>query len=73
MATMTLDDLKSMKCATITPKDAASVIGCDAQYIRTAAHENPKRLGFNTIVYGSRTRIPRLAFIQFMEGQAVET
>ena len=64
---MTLDDIKSMDRETITPAIAAAVIGCDPQGIRIAAHEEPQSLGFPVMVMGSRTKIPRRAFIKFME------
>lgn len=64
---MTLEDLRAMERETITPSIAASVIGCDPNGIRLAAHREPESLGFPVIVMGSRTKIPRLAFIEFME------
>lgn len=64
---MTLEDLKTMDRETITPAIAATVIGCDPNSIRIAAHREPDSLGFPVIVIGSRTKIPRRAFIQFME------
>lgn len=64
---MTLDHLKAMECETITPAVAAAVIGCDPQAIRVAAHTEPESLGFPVIPIKSRTKIPRRAFIQFME------
>ena len=67
---MTLDDIKSMTKATITPAAAAAVLGCDPHYIRVAAREQPQLLRFQTIVIGSRVKIPRIAFINFMEGKS---
>lgn len=64
---MTLDHIKAMECETITPAVAAAVIGCDPQAIRIAAHTEPESLGFPVVVMGTRTRIPRRAFIRFME------
>lgn len=65
---MTLQDLKMLDKEIITPAVAAQVIGCDPQYIRVAARQCPKNLGFPVIVMGTKTRIPRLAFIKFLEG-----
>ena len=64
---MTLDDIKAMDRETITPAIAAQVLGMDPHYIRIVARRTPERLGFPTIVYNSRTKIPRRAFIKFME------
>ncbi len=65
---MTLQDLKNLRKDIITPAEAAQVIGCDPHYIRVQARSDPKMLGFPVVVIGSRTKIPRLPFIQFMEG-----
>lgn len=65
---MTLQELKTLDKDIITPAIAAQVIGCDPQYIRVAAHKCPEQLGFPVIVMGTRTRIPRLAFVKFLEG-----
>ena len=64
---MTLDELKTMDRETITPDVAASVLNCDPQSIRIVARTEPENLGFPVIVIRSRTKIPRRAFIEFME------
>ena len=53
----------------MTPVEAASVLGCDAHYLRIVARTNPAGLGFKVIVYGHQTRIPRLPFIKYLEAQ----
>lgn len=65
---MILEDLKAMDRETITPAIAAAVIGCNPHSIRIVAHREPQNLGFPVIVMGSRTKIPRRAFIAFLEG-----
>ncbi len=62
---MTLDNIKAMKKEYITPKIAASIIGCDPQGIRIAAHTEPESLGFPVCVMQTRVRIPRRPFIDF--------
>lgn len=64
---MTLEDIKKMDCETITPAVAAQVLGMNPHYIRVAARTKPELLGFPTIVYQSRTKIPRRAFIRYLE------
>lgn len=64
---MSLDDIKAMECETITPNVAAAILNCDPQSIRVVAHTEPESLGFPVIVMRSRTKIPRRAFIEFME------
>lgn len=65
---MTLDELRGLDRETITPAIAARVLGCDPQWIRVAAHQDRSLLGFPVVVLNSRVKIPRLAFIKFMEG-----
>lgn len=65
---MNLNDIKAMECDTLKPSEVASVLHCNPQWVREAARTRPDLLGFPTIVYGSRTLIPREAFIRYMEG-----
>lgn len=65
---MTLDDLKKMERETITPAIAAEVLGMDPRWIRLTARAHPEWLGFPVVVYQSRTKIPRKAFIRYCEG-----
>ena len=69
---MTLNEIRGMAKETLSPAIVAGVIGCDPQSIRLAARVAPERLGFPTIVMGSRVLIPRQAFLQFMEGEKKE-
>ena len=66
---MTLQEGKNMDKEVITPAIAAKVINCDPHYIRVAAHNRPELLGFPVTLIGSRVKIPRLAFIRYMEGR----
>lgn len=63
----TLSDLKAMTEDFVRADDIAPIIGAHPQAIRKAAREYPWRLGFPTTSYGSRTVIPRLPFIKFVE------
>lgn len=65
---MTLSELKGLDRDVITPAQAAKVLKCDPQYIRAAAHQCPKLLGFPVVLIRKRVKIPRLAFIRYMEG-----
>lgn len=65
---MTLQEIKALDRDVITPVQAAGVLGCDPHFIRLAARECPERLGFPVCVIGSRTKIPRVPFIRFVEG-----
>lgn len=66
---MTLEDLRYMNCEVLTPEIVAKIIKCDPHWIRITARNNPSRLGFPVILIGNRVKIPRLAFIQRMEGK----
>lgn len=68
MNVMTLDEIKNIQREVLTPSEVASVIGCDGQDVRVAARTNPKGLGFPVICIGSRVKIPKAAFVTFMEG-----
>ena len=63
---MTLEDMIRLEKPFVTPQDVADVLQCSAQIIRIQARDNPEALGFPVIRIGSRTKIPRKAFIQFM-------
>ena len=66
---MTLDEIRNSTKEVLTPAEVAPILGCDPQDIRVAARMAPERLGFNVAVIGSRVKVPRLAFIRWMEGQ----
>lgn len=65
---MTLDEIKSSSKEVLTCKDVADVLACNPATLHMQAVEQPWRLGFPVIVMGSRVKIPRLAFINFMNG-----
>ena len=65
---VTLDEVRELRTDIITPAQAAQVLGCDPAYIRVAARDAPEQLGFPVVRIGSRTKIPREAFVRYMEG-----
>ena len=66
---MTLDEIRNSTKEVLTPAEVAPMLGCDPQDIRVAAKQHPERLGFNVAVIGTRVKVPRLAFIRWMEGE----
>lgn len=66
---MTLDEIKASDKSVLTPAEVAEVLGCDPQDVRVAARQRPDLLGFNVAVIGTRVKVPRLAFIRWMEGE----
>ena len=65
---MTLSDIKAMDKDMLTPDEVGQIVGCSGQVIRVTAKNAPQKLGFPVICVGSRTRIPRIAFIRYCEG-----
>lgn len=63
---MTLEEIKASDKIMLVPTDVCTLLGCDAHSIRLQAQENPDKLGFNVVVIGRRTLIPRVPFIKFM-------
>lgn len=67
---MTLDDLRRIDKDFLIPREVASVLGCNPYAISVEAREGT--LPFPYIRTGTRTRIPRLGFIAWMEGRNTE-
>lgn len=71
---LTIDDLKKMDKPFIGPEEAAAVIGCTSTSIRVSAKQQVETgkqyLGFPFSRMGTRTFIPRLPFIKYIEGGA---
>ena len=63
-----LEAIKAKDDLMITPDEAAPVLGVDAHSIRLQAKEDPHKPGFRVSRIGSRTLIPRLPFISWVEG-----
>lgn len=66
---MTLDEIRNSTKEVLTPADIADVLNADPQAIRVCARQRPQELGFHVSVIGIRVKIPRLAFIRWMEGK----
>ena len=69
MPKMTLEELKELPKETITPQEAAAVMGCAPYYINKKGKNDPNGLGFPVYFSGNRRKIPKRAFIKFMEGE----
>lgn len=66
---MTLEEIRNSTKTMLTPADIAPVLGADAQDIRLTARLHPERLGFPVTVIKTRTKIPRLGFLNWLEGR----
>lgn len=61
---MTIDDIEAMDKTTITPKEAAGVLGCMPYYINVKARAGT--LEFPAFFSGNRLKILREPFIRFV-------
>lgn len=52
----------------ITPAEAAPLLGSSAQDIRVAARQRPDMIHFPFTFVGSRMKIPRIPFLEFLIG-----
>lgn len=66
---MTLEQLESLETEVLTCKQVGEVLGMDQTTLHLQAVEDPERLGFPVVVAGTRVKIPRRAFINFMKGE----
>ena len=70
---MTLDEIKASTKEMLTPSDVAAVLGVDAYSISLQVKQDKENgvnsFPFPTIRIGTRTKIPRRAFIKAMEGE----
>ena len=66
---MTLEEIRNSTKEMLTPADIAPVLGCDPQDIRTTAKVAPHMLGFPVCVIGSRTKVPKAGFLNWLEGK----
>ena len=65
---MTLSEMKGVSRDYLTPKEVAGCLGCTPYAINQQAAADAGKLGFPVIMVGKRVKIPRVAFIRFMEG-----
>ena len=65
---MTLRDIAELDKEVLTCKDVAPILGYGEYQIHQQAKERPELLGFPVIVIGNRVKIPKGAFIAFMNG-----
>lgn len=65
----TLQDVMEMQEDTITPAIAGDVLGCTGHLLGRMCHEEPEKIQFNFQCIGVRTIIPRMAFVNWMQGR----
>lgn len=69
---MTLQEIENSTKEVLTCTDVAPVLRCNPATLHMQAIEQPWRLGFPVIVMGSRVKIPRKPFLNFMNGGVTE-
>ena len=65
---MTLEQIAQIPDEILTCQQVAPILKADPGTIHQQAIEMPWLLGFPVIVAGRRVKIPKRAFIRFMEG-----
>ena len=68
---ITLDDIKRMDKELLTVQDVEKLLKINGTTIRKAAREHRETLGFPVMLFGKdgkQVRIPRRAFVRFLEG-----
>ena len=66
---MTLEEMRTLDREWLSPKEVASVLGCNAQGLRVWAKQCPEQLGFPVIIVKSRVKIPRKPFLTYLTGR----
>lgn len=64
---LTVDDIKKLPDEFLTPEQVSGVIGCMPYSLNLQAKEDITKLGFPACLIGTRLRVPRKAFIRWME------
>ena len=70
---MTLTEIMELDREYLLPREVAEIMGCDAQDVRVAARQRPDLLGFPVCIVGSRVKVPKRAFVAWMEGNSSGT
>lgn len=66
---MNIEEMKGLGKDYLTPKEVAGCLGCTAYAINQQAASDASKLGFQVVIIGKRVKIPRKAFVRFMEGE----
>lgn len=65
---MTIQEIEQSNKEMLIPTDIAPILGCDAHAIRLQARDDPKRLGFPVVLVGTRVKIPKAGFLNYLKG-----
>lgn len=67
-----MEELLASNKAYLTPCEVAGVLGTTDQQVRVCARQRPDLLGFPTIIMGSRVKIPRIPFLEYLGVKGAE-
>lgn len=70
---LTFEEIKGLDKEMLTPMEVCGVLGCAPYSINVMARQAPELLGFPVTVIGKNVRVPRRAFINFIEGKKEKT
>ena len=62
----TMADLVHCPKEFFTPQQVADVLGCDPQYLRITARQQPHLMQFPFQIVGNRVKFPKRPFLQYM-------
>ncbi|MBE6943831.1 MAG: hypothetical protein E7453_06175 [Ruminococcaceae bacterium] len=63
---LTLQEIKNLDKAFLTPEQVSGVLGANPQTIRVTARQRPDLVGYEFTFVGNRMKIPKLPFLRFM-------
>ena len=64
---MTLEQMRKSEKIFLVPEEVAEVLGCKPYSINLQAKADPEKLGFPVCLMGASVRIPRMAFIHWIQ------
>lgn len=65
----TLKEIENLDHEVLTCKEVAKVLRSDPASIHAQAMYRPERLGFPVIIHGTRVKIPKKPFLDYMRGE----
>lgn len=72
MPKLTFEQIKALDKEMLTPMDVCGVLKCAPYNINVKVKQAPELLGFPVIMVGNRVKIPRRAFVNYIEGKQEE-
>lgn len=63
---MNIPEMRKSTKVFLTAEDVAELLESDAADIRNQAQADQSKLGFQTIIIGTRVKIPRIPFLRFI-------